>query len=128
VVATGFVADVRPYFRRASIFLCPIRVGGGTRLKVLDALAMAKPVISTAIGVEGLELTEGEHYLRAETAAEFVAQIERLEREPALAAALGTAGRARVVERYDWSVIGRRLDAAYARAAESAPALRSSAS
>jgi glycosyltransferase involved in cell wall biosynthesis len=117
VLVTGFVPDVRPYLRSAAICVCPIRVGGGTRLKVLDALAMAKPLVSTAIGVEGLSLIEGTHYLRAESAQEFVAQIERLEKEPSLRLSLGEAGRVLAVERFDWHVVGRQLDAAYARAA-----------
>jgi glycosyltransferase involved in cell wall biosynthesis len=83
---------------------------------VLDALAMAKPLVATAVAVEGLDLVEGEHYLRAETAAEFVAQIERLERSPDLSRTLGAAGRRLVVDRYDWSLIGPRLETAYARA------------
>ncbi len=116
----GFVDDVRPYLRDASIYVCPMRVGGGTRLKILDALAMAKPLVSTAIGVEGLDLVDGTHYVRAETAPEFVAQIERLEASPALRQSLGEAGRRVVVERYDWSVVGRKLDHAYERAAGSA--------
>ena len=116
VQVTGFVPDARPYLRAATVSVCPIRVGGGTRLKILDALAMAKPVVSTAIGVEGLDLVEGEHYLRAETAPEFVAQIDRLQRDPALRHALGAAGRRLVVARHEWRVIGRQLDAAYARA------------
>jgi glycosyltransferase involved in cell wall biosynthesis len=120
VEVTGFVPDVRPYMRSASISVCPMRVGGGTRLKILDSLAMALPLVSTAIGVEGLDLVENVHYLRAETAAEFVKQIDRLERDPELRANLGCAGRCLVVDRYDWSVIGRQLDAAYARAVPSA--------
>ena len=127
VQVTGFVPDVRPYLRAASIFVCPIRIGGGTRLKVLDALAMGKPLVATALAVEGLELTEGEHYLRAETAMEFVTQIERLEQHPELRRALGAAGRRRVTDRHDWRVIGHQLDMAYARAV-AAPVVRPRAS
>jgi glycosyltransferase involved in cell wall biosynthesis len=116
VAVTGFVPDVRPYMRAASVYVCPIRVGGGTRLKVLDALAMGRPLVATGISVEGLDLVEGVHYLRAETPAEFVAQIERLELAPDVRAALGAAGRRFVVERFGWSVIGRQLDRAYQRA------------
>jgi glycosyltransferase involved in cell wall biosynthesis len=116
VEVSGFVPDVRPFLRAAGIYVCPIRVGGGTRLKVLDALAMAKPLVATAVAVEGLDLEEGVHYLRADTAAEFVAQIDRLERSSALRQSLGAAGRQLVVDRYDWRAIGRQLDAAYARA------------
>lgn len=116
VEVTGFVPDVRPYMRSAGIYVCPIRVGGGTRLKVLDALAMAKPLVATAIAVEGLDLVDGQHYLRAETVEEFVAQITRLEQSPDLSASLGAAGRRFVVERFSWQVIGKQLDAGYARA------------
>ena len=116
VAVTGFVPDVRPYMRAASVYVCPIRVGGGTRLKVLDALAMGKPLVATGIAVEGLDLVEGVHYLRAETPTEFVAQIERLELAADVRAALGAAGRRFVVERFGWNVIGRQLDRAYQRA------------
>ncbi|HET7188416.1 MAG TPA: glycosyltransferase, partial [Gemmatimonadaceae bacterium] len=103
------------YLQRASIYVCPIRVGGGTRLKVLDALAMSLPVVATATAVEGLELIEGIHYLGAETAGDFITAIERLERDQALQRRLGEAGRSLVVERYDWTRIGRQLDDAFAR-------------
>jgi glycosyltransferase involved in cell wall biosynthesis len=116
VQVTGFVPDVRPYLREATMCVYPVRVGGGTRLKVLDALAMAKPVVATAICVEGLDLIDGEHYLRAETPDEFVAQIERVESNPDLGRRLGGAGRRVVVDRFDWEVVGRELDRAYAAA------------
>ncbi|HEX3867597.1 MAG TPA: glycosyltransferase [Gemmatimonadaceae bacterium] len=125
IQVTGFVPDVRPYMRDAAIALCPIRVGGGTRLKILDALAMAKPLVSTAVGIEGLDLIEGKHYLRAESAAEFVDQIRLLESDSDLRRQLGAAGRQAVVERYDWSVIGRQLDSAYARAVSGASQIES---
>ena len=116
VEVTGAVIDVRPWLDSAQIFVCPLRIGGGTRLKVLDALAMSKPVVSTALGVEGLGLTEGMHYLGAETAAQFAAQIERLEADTALRTRLAVAGR-RVVElHHEWQVVGRQLDEAYALA------------
>ena len=116
VQVTGFVSDVRPHLQTASVVVCPIRIGGGTRLKVLDALAMEKPVVATAVAVEGLNLVNGTHYLRADTATEFAAQIERLERDPGLRAALGAAGRHHVVSRHDWRIVGQRLDAAFASA------------
>lgn len=115
VEVTGFVADVRSYLQRASVYVCPIRVGGGTRLKVLDALAMSLPLVATAAAVEGLDLIEGIHYLRAETARDFITAIERLERDHTLRRGMGEAGRALVVERYDWSRIGGQLDDAFAR-------------
>lgn len=113
----GFVDDVRPYFDRAAICVCPIFDGGGTRLKVLDALAMAKPLVGTALAVEGLALGEERHYLRAETAREFAAQIERLAKDAELRARLTREGRELVVSRYSWDVIGAKLLAAYEAAA-----------
>ena len=108
----GFVDDVRPHVRRAPIYLCPIRVGGGTRLKILDALAMSRALVSTAIGVEGLELLDGVHYLRAETPEQFVQQVRRLERDEALRMRLASAGRALVEQHYSWSVVADALDQA----------------
>jgi glycosyltransferase involved in cell wall biosynthesis len=115
VSVTGFVDDVRPYIERASIYVCPIRVGGGTRLKVLDALAMGRPLVSSDIGVEGLGLSEGEHYLRANSTAELIAQVRRLESDAELGNRLRTAGRAFVERHYGWDGIARRLESAYGR-------------
>lgn len=113
VRAPGFVDDVRPWIDEAAVYICPMRDGGGTRLKVLDALAMAKPIVATGLAVEGLDLIEGAHYLRAESPAEFVAQIRRLETNALLAARIGSAGRTWVEERYAWSVVGLALEASY---------------
>ena len=113
VTVTGFVDDVRPYLDRAAIYVCPIRDGGGTRLKILDALAMAKPLVATALAVEGLDLQEGTHYLRAEKPAEFVEKIRRLERDGGLRDRLARAGRQLVESRFSWDAIGSKLEAAY---------------
>lgn len=118
---TGFVDDVRPHVERAAVYLCPIRVGGGTRLKILDALAMERPLVSTAVGVEGLGLRDGEHYLRAESAAEVVAAARRLEDDPMLARRLARAGRGFVEEHFSWEPVGARLNAAYERAVTAPP-------
>jgi glycosyltransferase involved in cell wall biosynthesis len=115
---TGFVDDVRSYISSSAIYVCPIRAGGGTRLKILDALSMGRPLVSTALGVSGLGLVEGRHFLRAETAEEFVSQISRLERDADLRAALGRNGRSVVEERYSWSIVGDKLEAALSRAVE----------
>jgi glycosyltransferase involved in cell wall biosynthesis len=112
----GFVDDVRPAITRAPVYVCPIRVGGGTRLKILDALAMERALVSTDLGVEGLGLEPDVHYLRANSPAEFVAQVRRIEEDAALRARLGAAGRAVVEQRYSWARVGQRLDEAYARA------------
>lgn len=112
----GFVDDVRPYLESAAVYLCPIRTGGGTRLKILDALAMAKPLVATAFAVEGLGLVDGEHYLRADDAEQTVAQVRRLREDPALRAKLAEAGRRHVEERYAWDVVGEKLESAYREA------------
>ena len=121
ISVTGRVDDVRPYLDAAAIYVCPIRDGGGTRLKILDAFAMAKPLVATALAVEGLDVQDERHYLRAETPGEFVAQIRRLEGDAPLRKRLGQAARDLVVERYAWDVIGRKLDGAYRQAARIAP-------
>jgi sugar transferase (PEP-CTERM/EpsH1 system associated) len=118
VSVPGFVPDVRPYIDAASIYICPIRDGGGTRLKILDALAMAKPLVATGLAVEGLGLEEGVHYLRAETPADYVLQIRRLEADPALRQRLASAGRELVERRYAWEVIGEKLERAYDEAVQ----------
>lgn len=117
VTATGYVGDIRPYMHRSCIVVCPIQEGGGTKLKVLVALAMAKPLVATQAAVEGLSLVENEHYLRAESVDEFVVQVRRLEDNGSLRRRLGEAGRALIQHEYDWSIVGAELDAAYADAA-----------
>ncbi|HKV70775.1 MAG TPA: glycosyltransferase, partial [Gemmatimonadales bacterium] len=116
VTVTGSVADVRPFIAAATIYVCPLRVGGGTRLKVLDALAMGKALVATKLSVEGLGLAAEMHYLEAETPLEFLRQVRRLEADPHLRHQLGRAGREFVERRYSWSVVGEELERAYRRA------------
>ena len=111
--APGFVDDVRPYLDDAGIYICPIRDGGGTRLKILDALSMGKPLVATGMAVEGLDLVEEVHYLKADTATEFLAQINRLESDSNLCQAVATAGQLFVKEHYSWDVIGEAIAHAY---------------
>jgi glycosyltransferase involved in cell wall biosynthesis len=117
VEVLGFVPDVRPFVSRAAIYICPIRIGGGTRLKILDALAMSRALVSTDLGVEGLDLTPEVHFLRANTPDEFERQITRLEGDEALRARLGRAGRELVETRFSWAVVGQSLLDSYERAA-----------
>jgi len=99
---TGYLDDVRPAVARAWAEVVPLRKGGGTRLKVLEALALGTPVISTSKGVEGLVLQPGRDVLVADTPADFAAQTLRLLRSPALRADMAAHGR-RTVASYDWS-------------------------
>lgn len=116
VEAPGFVDDVRPWFDAAAIYVCPIRTGGGTRLKILDALAMGKPLVATKFAVEGLGLTEGEHYVAAETPADFAAALERVAADPLLRERLARNARRVAAERFSWTIIGEHLDRAYREA------------
>lgn len=114
---TGTVDDVRPHLARAVATVVPLRVGGGTRLKILEALAMAKPVVSTTIGAEGLGLTHDRELLIADDARSFAAAIERVIHEPDTRARLGVAGRTRVVRDHDWRTAGEILSQACEAAA-----------
>lgn len=114
VQITGTVPDVRPHMRGALALMVPMRVGGGTRLKILEAFAASVPVISTAVGIEGIEATPGEHYLQAESARDFAHAAARLTEEAGLARALTLAARALVMARYSWRAIGDDLAEAYA--------------
>lgn len=105
----GFVDDVRPHLAQAAIYICPMRLGGGTRLKILDALAMSRALVSTDLGVEGLGLVPEQHYLAANTVDEFCEQIARLEHDAGLRARLGKAGRAHVERHFSWRLVGQQM-------------------
>ncbi len=113
ITVTGMVEDVRPYFARSSLFIVPLRSGGGTRLKILEAMAMGMPVVSTNLGCEGLDVEDGQHILVGDGAAQFTAQVLRLLDSQALQMALGERGRLQVVEKYGWEKTGRCMQAAY---------------
>ena len=102
VRVTGTVPDVRPYLERARVFVVPLRIGGGTRLKIFEAMAMEKAIVTTSIGAEGLPVRDGEHLLIADTAAEFAAAVCRLLRDPQYAAALGARAAELVRSRFGW--------------------------
>ncbi len=110
----GFVDDVRPYFQKATVFICPITDGGGTRLKILDALAMGMPVVSTTFAASGLSLSHGRHLLLADTSADFIERIVQLLSDMTLRQDLGSSGSGIVKSTYSWDVIGKSLCDAYA--------------
>ncbi len=111
VRVTGTVNDVRPYAAEAAVSVVPLRVGGGTRLKIFEALAMGKAVVSTTVGAEGLPLIPGTHFLQVDDPAEFAGAVVALLRDPARRRALGSAGRRLVEERYSWSQVAREFEA-----------------
>ncbi|MFN3372950.1 MAG: glycosyltransferase family 4 protein, partial [Chloroflexus sp.] len=107
---TGFVDNIRDVIARHAVEVTPIREGGGTRLKILEALALGVPVVSTSKGAEGLELIDGKHLLLADTPMDFARATSRLLTDPPLARRLGETGRQAVAVRYDWRVIVPRLN------------------
>jgi glycosyltransferase involved in cell wall biosynthesis len=110
VEVTGEVPDVAPYFARATVAVVPLRSGGGSRLKVLEALAAGRAVVSTSVGAEGLELEHGVHLLLEDEPGAFAAATLRLLDDAELRARLAAAGHRRVEEHYDWRVLGERLE------------------
>jgi glycosyltransferase involved in cell wall biosynthesis len=102
VTVTGWVTDVRPYLRRASVVVAPLRIGAGTRLKVVEGLAMAKPMVSTTIGCEGIDVVSGEHLLVADAPDDFADAVVLLLRDRALGQRLGAAGHRLARDHYSW--------------------------
>jgi sugar transferase (PEP-CTERM/EpsH1 system associated) len=113
VLVTGRVPDTRPYLDDAAISVIPLRAGSGTRLKMLEAMAMGRPVVSTSIGAEGLDAVSGIHFIKANTATEFAARIVELLDQPAERERLGSAGRRLVEARYGWPAIVSLLEKTY---------------
>jgi glycosyltransferase involved in cell wall biosynthesis len=104
---TGTVDDVRPYIDEAALYVVPLRVGGGTRLKIFEALAMGKAVVSTPIGAEGLGLEPDRHFVCARTEEDFIGAVIELLGAPDRRRALGDEGRRLVQQEYSWSQISR---------------------
>jgi polysaccharide biosynthesis protein PslH len=99
---TGTVADVRPYTNEAAVYVLPLRIGSGTRLKVFEAMAMGKAIVSTRVGVEGLPVVSGEHLLMADEPEEFAASVVGLLNDACLRGQLGRSARQLVESRFGW--------------------------
>jgi sugar transferase (PEP-CTERM/EpsH1 system associated) len=110
VILTGYLDDVRPTVARSWACVVPLRVGGGTRLKILEAMALGTPVVSTTKGAEGLEVIPGEDILIADGPIEFADAILRLLGDRALRAKLAVNGRRLVEERYSWKTSAQKLE------------------
>jgi sugar transferase (PEP-CTERM/EpsH1 system associated) len=113
IEVTGSVADVRPYYREALAAVVPLNVGGGSRLKILEAMAAGVPVVSTRLGAEGLDVSDGENILLAESSAQLANGIIRVIDMADLRARLIAGGHALVRARYDWSMLGAKLGEQY---------------
>jgi sugar transferase (PEP-CTERM/EpsH1 system associated) len=110
VIVTGAVPDVRPYLRQATIVVVPLRMGSGTRIKLLEAMAMEKAIVTTSIGCEGLDVIHGEHLLVADGPDAFAQASTRLLENASLRAELGRNGRALVETRYSWDRAAATLE------------------
>jgi glycosyltransferase involved in cell wall biosynthesis len=109
VEVIGVVDDVKPWIARASVVIVPLRIGGGTRLKILEAMAMGKAIVSTSLGAEGLDVESDRHLLIADDPKSFATQVSRVLAEPNLATQLGEAARRRVITDYAWRASVDRL-------------------
>ena len=109
VVVTGAVPDVRPYLASCGQLVVPLRIGGGTRLKIVEALAMGAPVVSTPVGAEGLGLADGRDLVLAADAPSLVEAVSAGIRDPRAAERRAAQGRRSVYERYRWEVLGHEL-------------------
>lgn len=110
VLFTGYVSDVKPWVKASTICIVPLRQGGGTRLKILEAMALRTPVVATSKGAEGLNLRHREHLLIADTPRAFADAVLELLRNPLLRETLSANAYAQVRREYDWNVIGEHLN------------------
>jgi polysaccharide biosynthesis protein PslH len=117
VTVTGFVDDMRPWLARASLMVCPMVMGSGIKNKVLEALAMARPVVATTMGVEALEVTSGNELMIADTAEAFASATLALLGDTATRRRMGAAGRELVLRRYTWDACAASYDAIYSQLA-----------
>lgn len=113
IILMGFVDDIRPKMSSVSAFVCPMRVGGGTRLKVLDALAMGVPLIATRMACEGIPLINGQHVLFSENPKEFVENILMVFESNALREKLQMNSRQLIKNQFDFVKIGKKMDRCY---------------
>jgi glycosyltransferase involved in cell wall biosynthesis len=118
VVLTGYVEDPLPYIQRAAVFVAPILSGGGTKLKVLEAMAIGKAIVSTSIGVEGIEGKNREHFLVADDPQAFSSAVVSVLNDHVLQKHLGANARARAIEKYDWDAICEGMARIYQGAAK----------
>src|SRR5205085_11351658 len=112
----GYIADVVPFWTHATVLAVPLLSGGGIRVKILEAMAMGLPVVSTTVGCEGLEVQDGVHLLIADTPKDFAHACARILHDKELAQRLAVNARQLILERYDAKVGLRPLDEAYERA------------
>jgi glycosyltransferase involved in cell wall biosynthesis len=113
IIIAGEVPEILPYLAAADLYVIPLRMGGGTRFKLLEAMAAGTPVVSTTVGAEGVPVKSGRELLIADSAAEFAAAVLRLLRDPALGHQLSAAARQLVTQQFDWQVVLGDLEQIY---------------
>ena len=118
VEVSGRVDDIRPYVHRGALYVVPLRIGSGTRLKIFEAMAMGKAVVSTTLGAEGLPVTDGLDIAIADTPEEFAATVVSLLRDPEKCRQMGLAARHLVESRYSWRSVAAEFDAVLRRVIE----------
>ncbi|MBN1427333.1 MAG: glycosyltransferase [Anaerolineae bacterium] len=114
VHVTGAVEEVESYYERSTVCIMPLRAGGGARLKILEAMALGRPVVTTSIGCEGQDVLDGTHVLIGDTPGTFAEHVIRLLTDASLRRRLAIQARALVIEQYDWDISARRLSEIYA--------------
>ena len=119
ITITGWVPDVRPYIAGATVYVAPLRMGGGTRLKLLQAMAMARATVATSLGAEGFPLCHGRELLLADTPKDFAEAVLSLLDDPKKRAQLGEAARRFVEATYGWDALVPKLETLYNDTAES---------
>jgi len=115
ITITGAVPDIQPYIVHADVYVAPLLAGGGTRLKILEALAMARPVVSTRLGADGIDVSDGEHLALADSPTAFAKRCQNLLRQRHAASAMGRRGRILVEMGYNWDRIVPRMEELYAQ-------------
>jgi sugar transferase (PEP-CTERM/EpsH1 system associated) len=121
VEVTGRVDDVRPHMARGAVYVVPLRIGGGTRLKIFEAMSMGKAVVSTTVGAEGLPVTGGRDIVIADEPVRFAHAVVHLIRDAAARRQIELAARQLVVERYDWSAVAMDFERALVRVGKDTP-------
>lgn len=117
VTVTGFVEELDPYFAKSALMVIPVRAGGGMRVRILEAFARAMPVVTTTVGLEGIQAERGTEVLVEDAPESFAASVLNLLQDTELQSRLAANGRRLVETRYDWQVVLNELDKTYARLA-----------
>jgi glycosyltransferase involved in cell wall biosynthesis len=113
VIVTGEVADLLPYYNRCAACVVPLRSGGGTRLKILECMAYGRPVVSTSLGAEGIEIEDGLHFLKADTPLAIVEAIRKIMTDPIFTGELVRQARLKIQEKYSWVTIAETMNTRY---------------